>query len=195
VPVLLPLLDFADLRALPLEQLWNLDVNALRIASSRYQGESILGMRVFRSLSGDVIARAVYIFRDQVREFEALESPLEPFIEGSIDLVARNLASYYSIMLSGSGADSVEEVLFTVEGVESANDYAALLQYLNGLAVVSDVQVLSAQRNVLELELSTGGQSRQLIEVIALDRRLNAMGEVRRNGEQLRMHYRWSPLP
>src|SRR5690606_5117382 len=122
-------------------------VNALRIASSRYQGESILALRVYRSLSGDVIARAVYIFRDQVREFDALESPLEPFIASSIDLVAQNLASYYSIRLSGGGNDSssTQEVLLTIEGVDSASDYAGLLNYLNGLAVVSKVQVLGAQ--------------------------------------------------
>lgn len=195
VPVLLPLQDFADLRAMPLEQLWNLDVNALRIASSRYQSESILALRVFRSLSGDVIGRATYIFRDRVLEFEAFESPLEPFIEGSIDLVAETLASYYAILLSGTGAGSEEEVRLTVDGIGSASDYAGLLRYLNGLAVVSGVQVLGAQGASLELQLETGGQSRQLVESIALDRRLAALGEVQRSGTQVKLHYRWLPQP
>jgi hypothetical protein len=195
VPLMLPLQDFADMRALPLEQLWNLDVNALRIASSRYQGESILALRVFRSLSGDIIGRAVYIFRDQVLEFDAFESPLEPFVEGSIDLVAETLASYYAILLSGAGAGSDEEVRLTVDGIGSASDYAGLLRYLNGLAVVSGVQVLGAQGASLELQLETGGQSRQLVESIALDRRLSALGEVQRNGAQVQLHYRWLPQP
>lgn len=195
VPLLLPLLDFADLRALPLEQLWNFDINALRIASSRYQGESILAIRVYRLLSGDVIAKAVYIFRDQVLEFEALESPLDPFIEGGIDLVARTLASYYAILMSGADNGNEEQVRLTVDGIGSASDYAGLLSYLNGLAVVSGVQVLAAQGASVELALNTGGQSRQLIESIALDRRLTALGEVARNGSQVQMHYRWSRQP
>jgi uncharacterized protein len=195
VPLLLPLLDFNDLRALTIEQLWNFDINALRIASSRYQGESILALRVFRSLSGDVIGKAVYIFRDQVLQFEALESPLEPFVEGSIDLVAQNLASYYAILLSGGASDSSEEVRLTVDGIGSASDYAGLLQYLNGLAAVSSVQVLSAQGGSVELQLNTGGQFRQLVESIALDRRLSARGELTRNGAQVLMHYQWSRQP
>ncbi|HEY0960970.1 MAG TPA: DUF2066 domain-containing protein [Pseudomonadales bacterium] len=195
VPVLHPLQDFADLRALPLEQLWNLDVNALRIASSRYQSESILALRVFRSLSGDVIGKAVYVFRDRVLEFEALESPLQPFIEGSVDLVAESLASYYAILLSGAGNGSEEDVRLKVEGVGSASDYAGLLGYLNGLAVVSGVQVLGAQGATLELQLDTGGQSRQLVESIALDRRLTSLGDVTRNGAQVQLYYRWSPQP
>ena len=191
VPLLLPLLDFDDLRSLSIEQLWNFDINALRIASSRYQGESILALRVFRSLSGDVSAKAVYIFRDQVREFDVLESPLEPFVQGSIDLVAENLASYYAILLSGT-AGSEEQVLLTVDGVDSAQDYASLMRYLGGLAAVSGVQVLSAKGPSVELQLKTGGQARQLVESIALDRSLTALGEVTRTGSQVRMHYQWS---
>lgn len=192
VPVLLPLLDFSDMSSLSIEQLWNFDINALRIASSRYRSESILALRVFRSLRGDVIAKAVYIFRDQVREFDALETPLEPFIEGSLDLVAANLASYYAILLSGANASGEEQVLLTVDGIGSAVDYAGLMQYLNGLAVVSGVQVLGAKGASLELQLNTGGQARQLVESIALDRRLTALGEIARNGSQVRMHYQWS---
>jgi hypothetical protein len=195
VPLLLPLLDFADLSSLTIEQLWNFDVNALRIASSRYRSESILALRVFRSLSGDVSARAVYIFRDQVREFDVLESPLAPFIEGSIDLVAANLASYYAILLSGANNGSEEQVLLTVDGVGSAGDYAGLMQYLSGLAAVSGVQVLGVKGASIELQLITGGQARQLVESIALDRRLTALGEVARTGPEVRMHYQWSSQP
>lgn len=195
VPVLFPLLDFSDLSSLSIEELWNFDINALRIASSRYRSESILALRVFRSLSGDVSAKAVYIFRDQVREFDVLESPLDPFIEGSIDLVATNLASYYAIRLSSANDGAAEQVLLTVDGVGNAGAYAGLMQYLNGLAVVSGVQVLSAKGASIELQLSTGGQARQLVETIALDRRLTALGEVTRTGPQVRMHYQWSSQP
>ncbi len=192
VPLLLPLLDFTDLSSLNTEQLWNFDINTLRIASSRYGSESILALRVFRSLSGDVIAKAVYVFRDQVLEFDVLEDTLQSFVEGSIDLVAVNLSRYYAILLSGTNDGSEDQVLLTVDGVGSAADYAGLMQYLNSLAVVSGVQVLSAKGATLELQLSTGGQARQLVESVALDRRLTALGEVMRNGPEVRMHYRWS---
>jgi hypothetical protein len=195
VPLLMPLQDFSDLRALPMEQLWNFDLDALRIASSRYRNESILVMRVFRSLSGDVIGKAVYIFRDRVVELEALESPLEPFLEDSIELVAQELASYYAILLSGVDSGAGTEVLLLVDGVGKAADYAGLMQYLNGLPVVSNVEIVSVRGATIELALRTGGQVPQLIESIALDRRLRLLGEVANNGVQTQMHYQWSSQP
>ena len=193
VPLLLPLLDFQDLRALPLEQLWNFDIEALRLASARYQNDSILALRVFRSLRGDVIAKAVYIFRDRVLEFEALESPLEPFLDSSIDMAAQELAGYYAILLSG--VDNSTEVLLTVDGIRNLTDYSGLLQYLGNLAVVNSVQLLGADGSTVQLQLRTGGQFRQLIESIALDRRMNAIGDVSRREQQIFMHYQWLLQP
>jgi hypothetical protein len=193
VPLLLPLLDFSDLRALPIEQLWNFDINALRIASSRYRNESILALRVFRSLSGDVIGKAVYIFRDRVLELEALESPLEPFLDDSIELVAQELASYYAILLSGVDSGPDTEVRLTIDGIGSAAAYAALLQYLNGLTVINNVEIIGVRGSTLELALRTGGQVPQLIETIALDRRLRALGQAPGTGPQVQMHYQWLP--
>lgn len=193
VPLLLPLLDFADLRALPLEQLWNFDLEALRLASARYQNESILVLRVFRSLRGDVIAKAVYIFRDRVLEFEALESPLEPFLESTIDMAAQELSGYYSILLSG--VDNGTEVLLTVDAIGNLTDYAGLLHYLGDLAAVNGVQLLSTEGGTVQLQLRTGGQLSQLIESIALDRRMNAIGEVSRSEQQIFLHYQWLPQP
>ncbi|MEY4641900.1 MAG: hypothetical protein RLZZ227_1894, partial [Pseudomonadota bacterium] len=185
----------SDLRALPLEHLWNFDLDALRIASSRYRNESILALRVFRSLSGDVIGKAVYIFRDRVVELEALESPLEPFLDDSIGLAAQELASYYAVLLSGIDSGVGTEVLLLVDGVGNAADYAGLMQYLNGLPVVSNVEIVSVRGTTIELALRTGGQVPQLIESIALDRRLRLLGEAAGNGLQTQMHYQWLPQP
>ncbi len=189
VPLLLPLLDFEDLRALPLEQLWNFDIETLRRAALRYLSESILAVRVFRSLRGDVIGRAVYLFRDRVLEFEALESPLDSFLAGSLDMVAQELAAHYAILLSG--VDNSTEVLLTVDGLRNPADYAGLLQYLGGIAAVNGVQLLGVEGGSVQLQLRTGGQFRQLIESIALDRRMSAIGEVSRSGQQVFMHYQW----
>jgi hypothetical protein len=189
VPLLLPLLDFEDQRALRAEQLWNFDQEALRRASARYQSDGILALRLFRSLSGDVIGKAVYLFRDRVLEFEALESPLGPFVDGSINIVAEELAAYYSILLSG--IDNNTEVLLTVDGIRNLSDYAGLMQYVASLAPVNSVQLLSVEEGTVQLQLRTGGQFRQLIESIALDRRMSSVGEVSRLNQQVFMHYQW----
>ena len=73
LPLLLPLLDFADQRALQLEPLWNFDQAAIRQASLRYGNESILALRIFHSISGETISKAQYLFRDQVVELNFVE--------------------------------------------------------------------------------------------------------------------------
>lgn len=189
LPLLNPLMDFADLRALRADQVWNLDIDALRAASARYQSESILALRIFRPLSGGIIGKAVYLFRDRVLEFEALESPLAEFLEGSVGVAAEELSANYAVLLSG--VDNNTEVLMTVDGVSRVDDYAGLLRYLEGLAVINGVQVLSVEGEQVQLQLRTGGQFRQLIDSIALDRRMTSNAEVTRNGQQVLMHYQW----
>jgi len=189
LPLAQPVLDFEDRIALRPEQVWNFDPEALRRASARYGIESILALRVFRLLNGDVIGKATYLFREQMLEFEVLEGQLPDFLAGSIDLAATELAGYYAVLLSG--IDSSTELLLTVEGIDSVTDYAALLQYLGSLAAVNNVQIASVENSTVELQLRTGGQFRQLIESIALDRRMGAQGEVARENNRVFMRYQW----
>lgn len=189
LPLLSPLMDFADLRALRPEQVWNFDIAALRSASQRYQSDSILALRIFRPLSGEIIGKAVYLFRDRVLEFDVLESSLAEFLDGSIDLAAEELSANYAVLLAG--VDNNTEVLMTVDGVSRVDDYAGLLRYLQGLAVVSEVQVLGATDGQVQLQLRTGGQFSQLIDSIALDRRMTATTDVTRSGQQVLMYYQW----
>jgi hypothetical protein len=56
---------------------------------------------------------------------------------------------------------------------------------------VNSVQLLSVEEGTVQLQLRTGGQFRQLIESIALDRRMSSVGEVSRLNQQVFMHYQW----
>jgi len=189
LPLVLPVLDFEDRIALRAEQLWNFDVEALRTASLRYRSESILALRLFRTLSGEVIGKAQHIFRARVREHEVLEGELDAFLDAAINLAAEELAANYAVLLSDT--DSSSDLLLTVEGVKTLQDYASLLQYLRGLAVVNGVQVRSVEAESLELQLRTGGQFRQLMETIALDRRMAVQGELARDRGLVYLHYQW----
>jgi hypothetical protein len=189
LPLLLPLLDFTDQRALSIEQLRSFDQLAIRQASLRYGNESILAMRIFQSVSGETISRTQYLFRDQVVELNFIENSLEPAIEGSINLVAEQLAGNYAVLLSGSEGST--EVLMTVEGIKGPRDYAELMQYANNMTTVDKVDIVSVANGAVQLRLFTSGQLRQLIEAIALDRRMSPMVEATRTGEQVAMHYEW----
>jgi hypothetical protein len=191
LPLLLPLLDFTDQRALPIESLWNFDQVAIRQASLRYGNESILALRIFQSVSGETISKAQYLFRDQVVELDFVEDSVQPIIEGSVNLMAEQLAGYYAVLLSST--EGRTEVVMTVEGIKGLEDYAELMQYANNMTTVDNVDVVSVDNGAVQLRLFTSGQLRQLIEAIALDKRMIPVVEATRTGAQVAMVYTWRP--
>lgn len=193
MPLISPILDLQDRMALRPDVLWELDPAAILGASSRYQTDSVLVLRIIQVVGGAVIARAEHHLGGLVQQVEVLEAPLEPFLSASIDLAARELASNYGVVLSGTAGpeDLSTQASLKVDGVDSVEDYAGVLRYLEGLAVVKNVQLASANGATLVFDVSTGGQLRQLIETLALDRRLQPLGEPVREGQRFNLYYQW----
>lgn len=190
LPVLLPILDFEDMRAVSANDAWEMNSEKLLAASARYQSESVLVMRLFRTLAGEVLGKSNYLFRGQVFELELFEESAETFIGQSIALAADELSAYYAVLLSG--IDSSMEVNLTVEGITSAEDYAGLLNYVSQLTNVNAYQIDRVKNQTILLKLKTGGQLRQLVESIALNRRLQPVGELVREDNQVYMSYQWN---
>ncbi len=190
LPVLLPILDFEDLRAVLTNDVWNMDTERLLAASARYQSESVLVIRLFRTLAGDVLGRSNYLFRNQVFELELFEESVETFVEQSIALAADELSAYYAVLLSGT--DSSMEVNLTVNGITSAEDYASLLGYIAQLTDVNEHHIVRVKDQTIQLKLVTGGQLRQLVETIALNRSMQPDGDLVRMDNQVFMSYWWN---
>jgi hypothetical protein len=189
LPLLFPLLDLEDQLRLNVNKLWELDEAAILNASQRYQAESILALRIYRSLSGELLARSLYFFRGNVYSYEEFELSEEDFIRGSINLSSSELSQYYSVLISGT--ENSVKVNMQVDDINNPKDYAALLNYLNALEGVSSFQLTRAHESSLILQLETGGQLRQLVETIALEPSLQEVVELSRAGDAVSMHYRW----
>ncbi len=190
LPIRFPLLDLEDLRNLDPEQVWAMDEMALRTAAQRYGSESILAVRLFRTLAGETYAKARYLFRDRSLDLESFEDPEASFLESAIALAAEELAATFAVRLSASTSD-VAAVTLHVSGVRGLNDYAELLRYIDELAVVNSVQVLAAEGEDLTLQVRAGGQLRQLLETLALERRLSQQSEPERVGQEFTVRYLW----
>jgi len=189
LPILLPILDLEDRRAVSVGDVWDMHADTLLEATSRYQSESVLVMRIFRSLNGEIYGRGNYLFRNQVLELESFESDMTSFITDSVDLAARELSAYYAVLLSGT--ESSMEVNLTVTGISTVEDYAGLLGYVGQLTDVNNVQVAAINQETVQLKLVTGGQLRQLVETIALNRNLVPSSELVRNDNLVHMNYQW----
>jgi hypothetical protein len=189
LPLLFPLLDLEDQLRLNVSKLWELDEAAIINASRRYQAESILALRVYRALSGEILAKSLYFFRDNIFSYEEFELNEEGFLRGSINLATNELSQYYSVLISGR--ENSVSVSMQVDGINSPGSYATLLNYLNDLEGIASFQLIRVNASSLILELETGGQLRQLVETIALEPSLQEVVELSRTGDTVSMHYRW----
>lgn len=198
LPVLGPLWDFEDLTVMRPELLWTLDESTLRLASARYRYDSILALRILESVTGQVVAKAVHLFRDRVQQVEAFDSDLDSFFADTTAMVARELADNYAVRLTSTAAGSTQAeklMLLSVAGVNGLADYADLLHYLEGVAGVSDLQVREVDGGQLLFSLNAAGQVRQLVENLALGRKLQAVADPAMGSDgYFRLQYRWQRL-
>lgn len=191
MPLLSPLLDFDDRRALRPDQVWEFDQAAILGASSRYKYESVLALRVLLTPSGAVIGKSMHLFRQRVVETEALDSTLDEFLQASIAMTTEELAGNYAVLLSRNNTGGATVINLRVEGVEGLGDYAGLLKYLEGLAVVQSVQVTQVDPGTVQLQLNTSGQVRQLVDSMAIDNKLLALSQPTQAGQVFSLQYRW----
>lgn len=190
LPILFPVLDIEDRRAISATDVWDMERDSILAASTRYQSESVLVVRMFRTLSGDVLGESQYFLRGQVFTLEAFEMPVAEFVRKSLDMVANELSAYYAVFLSGT--ESNVAVNMTIAGISSAEAYAGLLNYVGQLTDVNNYQVAQVKGDTIRLTLSTGGQLRQLVETIALSQNLLPTGELVRNENEVFMSYQWN---
>ncbi|MDC0598736.1 DUF2066 domain-containing protein [Gammaproteobacteria bacterium] len=190
LPVLFPLMDFQDQQALSPNNIWDFNEQALLRASARYQTESILAIRLYQSLSGELLASSRYFFRGLTLTHQSFEDELAGFVETSINMAAEELSAYYSVLVSGANSSMI--VKMNIEGIDTAQNYAGLINYINELAAVNAYQIASIDDQKVVLNLETGGQLRQVVETIALDRNLEPVSELRRNEDGIFLYYRWT---
>jgi len=189
LPLQLPLMDLEDRFNLSPDKAWIADQDALLAASKRYGIDSVLSVRLFRTLTGETFAKASYYFRDTSLVLEDFEQTESQFLTSSVNMVAEELVDTFAVRISG--VDNGTRVNLAVSGVRKIADYANLLTYLRNLAVVTDVQVLAVDGEDITLQLKTGGQLRQLMETLSLETTLQQLSEPMRSGQEFAIRYAW----
>lgn len=191
VPLMVPILDLTDRQALPLEQAWGLDSEALQRASARYQVDSILAGRIMLTPGGDVAGFWQFLFRDTVEDFDHLAAALDGYLQLPLDHATVRLASHFA--LPEHELDTRYRVTLRVDGVRDVKAYADLLGYIRDVALVHNSRVSHLAGDRVELLVETAGGAARLSEFISLDRDLEPvnflLGDV---GNQDLLHYRWT---
>jgi hypothetical protein len=190
LPIIFPLLDFEDRRSLSEDIIWTLDQDAITTASERYGADSILSGRLHFTAGGELVGLWQFIFQQESEVFDGFDEELESYINQPLDRITSQLSSYFAFEPE---AASAQVVRLRVDGVGDLTAYSALLNYVRGLAVVENVSTAALDGDRLDLQLDLLGDSRQLSELIDLDRDLLPISSSSNVfGDDPLLHYRWT---
>ncbi|MFT5014241.1 MAG: hypothetical protein ACJAX5_003529 [Patiriisocius sp.] len=182
LPMFYPLLDLEDAASLSAAEVWGAFLDRIDAASVRYNPDSILSGRVQQLVDGQWRGYWAYRIDGRWTRVEGVAGTPTELVSEVVDQLADKLAARYAVgSLKGA-------VTLRVEGIDSAQAYAAVLGYLKSLAPVLDTYVVSVEGNDVVFKLSTEGQQQQLVEIIGLDRKMTLL-----NAGDERLLYRWMP--
>ena len=155
LPVVLPLMDSEDLAAVSFADIWGDFSEPVLAASQRYGIGAIL---VGRSRGAPDRARVRWSFYlgDERTDWtgDLADGP-----HGAADFMAARLATY---------ADTAGRLMVVVTGVDSLEDYARVLTYLENLDAVENLEVRTVAADSVEFSILVRGSAEQLDRAIRL---------------------------
>ena len=169
LPIIFPVLDFEDRRALTEDAVWALEEDVIRRASERYGADSVLSGRLHFTVSGELVGLWQFIFQGQAEVFDGFDEELKSYLDEPLDRITNQLASHFALIPE---ATNQQIVRIQVEGIRDLSAYSALLNYISSLGLVESAITTAFEGQLLELQLGLLGNNQQLFELIALDRDL-----------------------
>ncbi len=183
VPAQFPLYDLGDATALGLDDVWQQQAAAVQDASARYGVEDILMGRVAEDSTGRWVGDWSYLHGLDRRDRSASTDSAQEFFGAGVGLVADDMVARYAVTPSGAGQDRVQ---LGVSGVEGFADYAAIVNWLQGLELVSDANVTRVSGDRVEFTLVASADAARLAQIIQLNQHLQPLDPSGQN-----LEYRW----
>lgn len=169
LPLLLPMQDLEDNLALSIENLWNMDELAIKAASERYKADAILIGRYSKNVSGVGRANWQLIHSSGNQSFDTDSADVPGLFTKAIDASADYFARLYAIVPSEEGPGVV---IMQVNEVRNFSTYKNLERYLQGLGMVSRVELIVSEKDSLLLRLYTEGDINLLTSTLELGKKL-----------------------
>jgi hypothetical protein len=169
ITIELPQWDFKDKVALSVNDLWQLDAASATPALKRYQPEVLLIGRGVQLFDGAWLGNWLLVDRDASSNINVSAASSDAFIGTAIDDVTDILAASRAVAPVNTAQGSV---LMRVLDVRDFTDYAAVVDYLNGLAAVRSVDVITIDANELMINLAIEGGWQPLQQQLEEDRQL-----------------------
>lgn len=174
----LPLLDLEDQLTLPAEQVWRLDEEAILRASERYDADTLLIGRYSQTSRGEWLSTWQFLHRGADREYDLRADSAYQLGRRAIGPLANYLARLYAI----SPHDQEQpQLVINLSGIEDFGQYRQALDYLQGLAMVADVNVKAVRGDTLLLYLQVDSDMGAFRNILDLDRKVQPAADTSAN--------------
>jgi len=165
VPLMLPLVDSAELTSISVSDVWGGFTESLLDASKRYGADAVL------------VGRARVFSRNRIEVRWTLLMDAERYDwEGNVASGPNNLADFFAARLARS-AGPERQILLQVNGVDDLDDYGRLNAYLAALEIVDNFSVNRVAGSEVFFSLSVRGDVDLLMRIIALRRVLQPIDD------------------
>ncbi len=172
IPLDVPLMDLEDRARISADQVWRAELDALRAASARYGSEVVLAASAEQVLPTLWEVAWTLMLGDDVRQWRTRGDVLELALDDGVNEAADIIAERYV-----AGVGTSEGFNIRVSGVNTLQDYARTLHYLESLEPVASLALERAELDTLTFRLRARGDAASLRRVIGLGDTLMSIGE------------------
>ena len=174
LPLFFPLLDLEDQRQLHFADIWGNFGDAILQASRRYHSEAVLAGRLHHRADGQWESRWTLYLNEAAAQWSTQGATALEVLAAGVDGATTRLAARYAQRINNGVTGN--RVMITVRDVNTLNDYARTLKYLQSLDLVRRVQIVSVSPSQLVFRISIRGSRQGLVQVIAFGGTLAALG-------------------
>ncbi len=168
ISLLFPLLDLEDSAQLSISDIWGGFKEPVLNASQRYQSDIVLTAKLIQLLPTLWEASWIAYADDKILDWTSRGELADIVLEEGIDELADRLAQQYT----NTGSTRTELIELKVVDINSLDNYARALSYLESLQSVSTVNVKKVSENNVLFELISHGGHNVIDQAIVLGKTL-----------------------
>lgn len=167
IPYELPAMDFIDELAISASEVWGLFTDTIKSAAERYDNEYVLAGRIYSTTSDQWTGDWLLLSDQNGIRFQTKSESQVELIEQTVSLIAEQMADRFAMKLDGRAKN---QIVITLQGIQSLKDYSDALELLNGLAVIKEAKVESVDGSLVTFHIASYGDERQVLDILGLNR-------------------------
>jgi len=172
LPLIWPDYDAAESKLLNISDIWGGFHDPVIKASQRYAAGAIITGKIegqSNSPGNNWRGEWSVLIEDQKENWTQQAADMNQLLASGVDFTTDRIASRFAVLLSQTGASTLQ---LQVTGINTAESYALVAHYLQSLGLVKQVFVTRVNGNVVDFQMLVNGGEDDLKRVIAIDKKL-----------------------